>query len=143
MSTKHLADTEIRERLGLLPRLDFLKSAAFNERRDAHLKWLRVYKAVTPSAEDFLRGSGRTTEMLIKALIALSEGDKVTVVGYDSEYTRTLLNDLVNRAGFLGLPTENIVMMQEFSRYNDYQRGRGYSLPPIKIFHDHYYKQTI
>lgn len=131
MSIKPLTDTDIRERLGLLPHLDFLKSAYFNERHDAHLKWLRVYKAVTPSAEDFLRGSGRTTEMLIKALIALSEGDKVTVVGYDSKYTRTLLNDLVNRAGFLGLPTENIVMMQEFSRYNDYQREREAALFPL------------
>lgn len=139
MLVKPLTDTDIRESLGLLPHLDFLKNAIFNVRHDAHLKWLREFKNVEPSAEDFFRGSGRTTEMLIKALIALSEGEKVAVVGYDTTYTANLTRDLIDRAMFLGLPSENIVKLPRPEKYSPQRPSKSYP-PAVKVFYDHYYK---
>lgn len=55
------------------------------------------------------RGSGRTTRMLLRSLIALSEGSRVAIVSVTMTHARDLADRLVGMAHRMGIPHEGLV----------------------------------
>jgi hypothetical protein len=107
---------EIRERLGLSPsRVDFL----------------------TPEANP--RGSGRTTEMLLDAVME-AQVSPVVVVGHSLRYTRDLQHRAAEMCEVIGCPVERIVFVDYFAtNREEARRIRGECVSVnVEVFFDHH-----
>jgi hypothetical protein len=57
-----------------------------------------------PTIDPYDRRSGRTTRGMLRALIAMSEGEAVIVIAYTSDYAKRLARKLMCEAERLGIP---------------------------------------
>lgn len=128
-----LTEAEIREKLGL-------KSHAEHE-YDVFLNALPERAKTTCWTKEQLvraryRGTGRTTEMIIQALGAVSYGFRVIITAYDYNAARYMLGTARRYADKLGLPPQNIRAEPRAQRATSpvqYTKHDG-----VVVYDDHY-----
>lgn len=88
------------------------------------------------------RGSGRTTEMLLEAAVAVARGQRVTIAGHSYQYGDRLLSRLRTMVGDLGLVGGLVDRHPPYATSDPrtveaYRRGRKAGAPPL-VFEDHF-----
>ncbi len=129
-----MTEEEIRARLGLMPADEFRKMQI---QENEKLIWERVkghsdHVAATIHIQMKYRRTGRTTNMLIKAVEALSKGESVLVLGHTLWYSRQLYSDLREMCLRCGVDDSKV----KFPTSQSENQVRGTN---ALVFHDHYW----
>lgn len=120
---------EARDALGLLPFDEFLKSPK-------RLGWIKQMETLlVPNDAKYVRyrATGKTTSMLLQAMVYLSEhpGETIYITGCSPAYSRQLCFQAKDYAYRLGLDPD---MIKPRPRRRD-NHGCG---PENNVFYDHY-----
>jgi hypothetical protein len=107
-----LSKEEVYEKLGLMQPKDFFNNIAW---KDPYERITHLSKLMGTQSKNFLHHlcydrTGQTTNMLVDALVKLSEGKKVCVQGYSEKFSRILTRELKQYTQKLGL---NLNLIQD------------------------------
>lgn len=80
-----------------------------------------------------MRRTGRTTRMLLRAAIAISEGERVVLVGHDARHSSRLQDELRSILVRLGIPFSDKQLLNRGAADSELRNESG-----AEVFVDHF-----